>query len=124
VSEPDELLGILRLAVHNHLVVYVRTRGAPGASEKTDLRLRLDPLTHRNGAAMHVRVEGSDAVAVVNLDDLAVRTPIAGAGHDPRRRGINRRHIGCVEVQPGVKCNPPIKRIAPRTEAASNLVML
>jgi len=43
VSEPDELLGILRLAVHNHLVVYVGTRGTPGASEKTDLRLRVDP---------------------------------------------------------------------------------
>jgi hypothetical protein len=32
--EFHELLGILRLSVHNHLVVYVGTRGAASAPEK------------------------------------------------------------------------------------------
>src|SRR5271167_1148337 len=98
MCELYELLRILRLAIHNHLVVHMGTRGAAGAPEKADLRMRLDPLAHRDGVTMHVAVEGGNSVAVIDLDDLAVSTPIPGISHDPRRRGINRRHVGRVEV--------------------------
>ena len=78
-----ELLGILRLTVHNDLVVHVGTRGAASAPEKAHLRTRLDPLAHRDGVTMQVAAEVSNFVAVLDLDDLGVSTPIAGISHDP-----------------------------------------
>jgi hypothetical protein len=60
---------------------------------------------------------------VVDLDDLAVVAPVARVGHDPRCRGINRRHITGVEVEPAMKRGLSVKRIVTRTETAADLIM-
>src|SRR5262249_38150953 len=122
--ELDELLGVPRLAVHDHLVVNVGTRGAARAPEQANLRMCLDPLAHRDGITMHVTVESGDSVSGGDLDDLAVCAAIPGIGDGPRWRGVNRGHIGGVKVQPGMDCRSSVEWIAARTEPASNLIPL
>ena len=78
-----------------HIREMAEKRGVqPVFPEKADLGLRLDPLAHCNGVTVQMPVQRGDSVPVVYLNDLAVRTSIAGVGHGPRRRGIDRRHKG------------------------------
>src|SRR5204862_5470476 len=78
----EEFLGVLRFTVDQHLVMHMRTGGPAGAAEESDLAMSRDPLADRDGLAVQMRVTGRDAVAMVDLDDLAVIVAIPGISHN------------------------------------------
>src|SRR5207302_4984687 len=80
--EPEEFFRVLRLAIDQHLVMHMRAGRAAGAAEEADLAMARDALPDRHGLAVQMGVAGRDAVAVVDLDDLAVVVAIPGIGHD------------------------------------------
>src|SRR5215469_15499642 len=89
-AEIEEFLRVLRLAVDDDLVMRMRTGRAAGRAEIADLLVQPDPLPDRHGERMQMRVARGDAVAVIDLDDLAVIVAIPGIGHDARRGRKNR----------------------------------
>src|SRR5204863_5216057 len=105
-----------------HFVVHVRAGGAPGAAEEADLAVRRDALPDRHSLAMEMRIAGRDAIAVVDFDDLAVIVAITGIGHDARCRGVDRRHVGRPEIEPGMKRRAAIDRVATHPETAADLI--
>src|ERR1700736_2952271 len=97
-AEPDEFLRVLRLAVDDELVMHVRAGAAAAGAEIADLLMRADPLADRDGKAVEMCVARSDAVAVVDLDDLAVIVAIGGKGHRARRGRVDRRVVRRGEI--------------------------
>src|SRR6266566_4474003 len=123
-GETDELLRILRFAIDEYLIVHMGAGTAAAAAEKTDLLMLGDPLSDRDDVAVKVAIDGGDTVSVIDLDQLAVVAAIAGIGHGPPRRGMNRGHIGRRQVDPRMKGRPPIERIVPGAESALELVII
>src|SRR5689334_4554411 len=93
-GQADEFFGILRFVVDPDLIVHMRPGAAAGAAEKADLLMLGDPLPDRNDIAVKMGIKGGDAVSVIDLDHLAIVADIAGVGHDSRRGGMNRGHVG------------------------------
>ena len=100
----------------------MRPGGAAGAAEEADLGLRRDALADRYRGAVQMCIARGDAVAVVDLDDLAVIVAVAGEGHHPGRRGIDRRHVGRQEIDPGMQRGAAVDRIAPHPEPAADVI--
>ena len=61
-----------------------------------------DPVADRYGLSVQMRIAGRNAIAVVDLDDLAVSAAVTGIGHHASRGGVNRGHVCGFEVDPGV----------------------
>src|SRR5438045_7776607 len=92
-GEPEEFLRVLRFAVDQHLIMDMRAGSAAGAAEKADLAMPGDTLPDRHGLTVQMGVAGRDAVAVIDLDDLAVIVTISGIGHDAGRGRVDRGHV-------------------------------
>src|SRR5579884_1116171 len=122
VAEMEKLLGVLRLAVDQHLVMHVRAGGAAGAAEIADLGMRPDMLADRDGEAVEMGVAGRDAVAVIDLDDLAVIVAVAGIGHRAGGGGVDRRFVRRVEIEPGMERRAAVDRVVAHPERAADLV--
>jgi len=123
-GQADELFGVLRFVVDQDFIVHMGSGTAAGAAEKTDLLMLGDPLPDRDDIAVKMGVKGGDAVSVIDLDHLAIVADIAGVGHDPRRGGMNRGHVGRRQIDPGVERRPAIERIVARAEPALELVII
>src|SRR5262249_37132970 len=116
--------GILWLVVDPHLIMHVRARTAAGASEKPDLFMFGDPLSDRHDIAVKMAVNGRDAVSVIDFDDLAVIAEVAGIGYGSCSGRMNRRHVRCRQVDPGMKGRTVIEWIAARAKSAFELIVI
>src|SRR5437016_3796979 len=123
-GQADEFFGVLGFVVDPDLIVHVGAGAAAGAAEKADLLMLGDPLPDRDDVAVKMGVKGGDAVSVIDLDHLAVVAVIPGVGHGPRRGGVNRRHVGRRQIDPGMKGRAAIERIAARAEPALELIII
>ena len=102
----------------------MRAGSAAGAAEKADLAMPGDTLPDRHGLAVQMGVAGRDAVAVVDLDDLAVIVTISGIGHDAGRGRVDRGHVGRPQIDTGVIGRMAVDRIAAHAERAAELIAL
>src|SRR5271166_5862906 len=100
----------------------MRAGTTAGGPEEADLRMRIDPLAHRDGVTVHMAVDGGNPIAMVDLDDLAVIAAISGKGDDPGPCRVDGRHIGRDKIEPGVEGRPAIEWIISRTEPAADLI--
>src|SRR5438477_10178838 len=121
-GEAEELRRVLRLAVDQHLVMDMRTGRSAGAAEETDLGMPRHALPDRYGLAVKMGVAARDAVTVVDLDDLAVIVAIPGIGHGPCRRRVDRRHVGRLQIDPGMVGGMAVDRVAAHPERAAELI--
>src|SRR5437762_10748314 len=96
----------------------MRAGSAAGAAEKADVASPADTLPDRHGLAVQMGVAGRDAVAVVDLDDLAVIVAIPGIGHDAGRGRVDRGHVGRPQIDTGVIGRMAVDRIAAHAEWA------
>src|SRR5437762_11665819 len=111
-GEAEEFLRVLRFAVDQHLIMDMRAGSAPGAAEKADLAMPGDTLSDRHSLAVQMGVAGRDAVAVVDLDDLAVIVTTSGIGHDAGRGRVDRGHVRRPQIDTGAIGRTGIVRTA------------
>src|SRR5215467_1000865 len=123
-GERKELLRILRFIVDENFIMHMRAGATSGAPEKPDLLMAVDSLSHRHNVSMQMSVESDDPIAVADFNDLAKIRPVAGIGHHARSSGIHRRHVGSRQIDPGMKRQPMIERIAARPKPALELVLV
>ncbi len=81
-----------------------------------------DALADRYGLAVEMGVAAGDAVAVVDLDDLAVIVAVTGIGHDAGCRRVDGRHVRRPQIDPGVIGRVAVDRIAAHSEGAAELI--
>src|SRR5690348_597707 len=119
----QELLGIDRSAVETDLVMEMGAGTAAGAAQLGDFHVCRDALTHRHQNSMKMGIERYNAMTVVDFDRPAITFFPASEDDDARRRAIDQRTIGRVEVDAGVEFLASVERIMPRTERAANSVV-
>src|SRR5215472_1739471 len=119
----QEFLGIERLAVHHHLVMQVRPRAPARTAELADFLMRADLLPARDGDAVQVSVMRDDAVAVVDLHELAIGIARARESHDAGRGAVDRRTECRDQIDAGMEALVMIDGIDARAERALDLVL-
>src|SRR5690606_23256560 len=106
-----------RLAVAQHLEVQVGPGRAPGVAEPRDDLAALHGVADGDEIRRVVRVAGHVAVAVIDLDELAVTLTRPGPDHDAR---ADRQHLAALaagKVDPLVERAAAGERIGPLAEA-------
>src|ERR1700689_2549491 len=88
-----ELLRVLRDAVDEDFVMYVRAGGTAGRAQEADPRLARQLLPDIDGDLVQMGVFRVDAHAMVYLDLLAIGGGIAGKNHRAGRGVVDRRAI-------------------------------
>jgi hypothetical protein len=88
-----------RPAIDDHFVMEMRAGAAAGAAEFTDPGMRADALAARDHDAVEMGVARRDAVAVINVDNLAIAFLDAGEANSTRRRTVDGGTIGRIEIE-------------------------
>src|SRR6202035_4533178 len=101
-----------------HLVVEMRARAAPRAAELANRLVHRHHLPTRHERFVEVAEAGDDAMAVIDLDDLAIRSFRTGKDHAARSRAVDRRAIGRHEVEAGVEGLAARERVDAAAEGA------
>src|SRR6185437_13637248 len=119
----QKLFRILGHAVDQHLVVEMRACAAPRAAELADHLMHRHHPAARHKRFVEMAEAGDDAMAVVDLDDLAIGTFRPGKDHAARRGAVDRRAIGRDEVEAGMEGLTPRERIGAAAEGALEAVV-
>src|SRR5918999_1722966 len=113
----DEPCRIERDLVDPDLVVQVAPGAAPGAADDADRPAHADVLAFLHQHGLEVAVARDHPHAVVDLDEVAIGSGVAGLDH-PARGG--RHDLGAArraEIEAGMECRPALERIVPPAEA-------
>src|SRR5207244_2198908 len=92
-----------RLALHENLVVQVRTGGAPAIAGAAELRAAIHPLAHGDADLGEVSVHAFDVVAVVDHHGMAVLAVPSGEAHAAGGGGAHGRAAFSANVDPRVE---------------------
>src|ERR1700722_20506783 len=76
----------------------MRAGGAPGRADPADPLPDANALADANVDLRQMTVAGGKAVAVIDLDHLAVAAAPAGRRHRSRRRGVGRLAVAAAEL--------------------------
>src|SRR5690606_13849888 len=96
---PDVLQGIDDLAVLQDFKVHVRAGRAPAGAHVGDDLALLHHVAHAHQVLLVVRVTRDEAVAMVDLDHVAVAVTRPGIGHHAGGHGNHLRAFGAGEVE-------------------------
>src|SRR4029078_13216409 len=97
-----------------------RPSGAAGAAGTAEEGPLVDDLTDRNENRAHVAVTRGDAVAVVDLDHVAITARIAGCDDGTAGGGADRKSDRRPEIDAGVYRGALEERIDARAEPAGD----
>src|SRR5689334_14903828 len=114
---PQETLRVLRPAIDPDFVVQVRAGRTPGRAHAADALADADLLADADRDHRQVGVAGLEAVAVVDLDGVAVAGAHAGERDDARRGRVDRLHAAAGEVLAGVVGRSAGERVDADAEA-------
>src|SRR5580692_12909800 len=98
----QKFLRIDRFAVDAGLVMQMRAGRAPGRADPADHLADANALADANVDLGEMAVAGGEAIAVVDLDHLAIAAAPAGRRHCSRSRSMGRLAIGAAEIDAGV----------------------
>src|SRR5580700_6461657 len=94
----EEFLRIDRFAIDAGLVMQMRAGRAPGRADPADHLAAANALADANVDLGEMAVAGGKAIAVIDLDHLAVTAAPPGRRYCSRRRGVGRLAIGAAEI--------------------------
>ena len=93
-----------------HFVMQVRTRGAAGRTDPAEHRAGLDFLAFGHQHLGHMAVAGRKAIAVIDLDHIAVAAERAGVDDAPGGGGVDiSAPKACTRSTPGCRAGRPRK---------------
>src|SRR5690606_14399945 len=104
-------------AMDMDLEVKVRPGRTAGAADSADDRAGIDLLPAAGVPSRHVRIASHHAIAMADLDHLAVTGLGTNESHRALSRRMDRRSDGAAEVEPGVHRRAAMERIAAVPEA-------
>src|SRR5688572_10588274 len=116
ISGLDVLQRVDRLVVQQNLEVKVRPRGTARVAHAGDDLTPADGVADRHEIVDVVRVAGHVAIAVVDLDELAVAIALAGPDHDARRDGHDLGALAAREIDALVEGVAARERVGPVAE--------
>src|SRR5258708_27555756 len=120
----QKLFRVLGRAVDHHLVVEMRARAPPRAAELPDRLGHRHHLPARHERFVEVAEPGDGAIAVIDLDDLAIRAFRTGDEHAARQRAVTRPAVSRHQVDAGVECLPAGERVDAAAEGALDAIFL
>src|SRR5258705_703958 len=109
------------LVVEPDLEMQMRTGGAAGASDRSDHLAGHDAVASPRAERGHVGVARPKAVAVVDLDDIAIARALADEGDLPAGGGENRRAHRGLEIKALVERGAAVERVGAIAEARRNI---
>src|SRR5687767_8796252 len=118
----QERTRIDRLAVQPNFEVQVRAGGTAGAADRADQLAGPDRLAGFGAECRHVRVSRPQAIAVIDLDAIAVTGPAADEGHPAVGGGIDRRPGRAFEIEPGMEGRAAGKRVGAVAETGADVL--
>src|SRR6185312_578448 len=117
----QELLRINRLAVDARLVVQMRAGGAPGRADLAAHLADMDGLADLDVDLREVAVARGKAVAVVDLDHVAVAALAPGDRHAPGRGRVHRIADVAAHVEAGVHRRAMQERVHAHAEGRTHV---
>src|SRR5437879_3787503 len=97
----------------------VRTRRTSGRAHQSDRLSTQHGVTNPNVDFRQVTITGRQAVAMIDIDDVAITALPSGDSHFARGRNLHRRAVGRIDVLTLMIFQATAsKRIAPSADAA------
>jgi hypothetical protein len=98
LADFQKIEGIFRRAIEPRFVEQMRARAPAGIAQQPNFLVQPDRFAGLHQDAVEMRVAGGEAVAMVDLDDLAIAGLAAGKTDNAGGGGIDRRALGPAQV--------------------------
>src|SRR5690606_2082591 len=99
----------------------MRAGRATGGTHSRNLLALLDQITFLHHQLLGMSITGFVAVAVSDLDHVAIGAPATGVGDHAGTDGVDRRAAGCSEVQPRMHGDTPGNGIGTAAETGGDV---